>query len=124
MWRESGELKVTLIMRVDGRGQVISDIADRAKFGVVQDFVGHGVGRVFHSLPVVQHGRNSDGTRMVEGMTFTIEPMLTEGSKRTRMWDDKWTIVTADGKLSAQYEHTILITKQGHEVLTTWPQNR
>lgn len=99
-------------------------MADKAKFGVVQDFVGHGVGAHFHSLPVVQHSRNWEPANMVEGMTFTIEPMLTEGTARSRIWPDNWTAVTADGKLSAQYEHTILITRDGHEVLTTWPQNR
>jgi methionyl aminopeptidase len=99
-------------------------MADKAKFGVVQDFVGHGVGAHFHSLPVVQHSRNWEPTQMVEGMTFTIEPMLTEGTIRSRIWQDEWTAVTLDGKLSAQYEHTILITKDGHEVLTIWPQNR
>jgi methionyl aminopeptidase len=103
---------------------VIQKMADKAKFGVVKDFVGHGVGRQFHSMPFVQHNRNSDRTKMVEGMTFTIEPMLTEGTSRTRMWDDNWTVVTVDGKLSAQYEHTLLITSNGCEILTPWPENR
>ncbi|XVF15575.1 hypothetical protein REPUB_Repub09cG0166100 [Reevesia pubescens] len=87
-------------------------------YGVVRQFVGHGVGLVFHADPVVLHFRNNDGGRMVLNQTFTIEPMLTIGSINPVMWDDNWTVVTEDGSLSAQFEHTILITKDGAEILT------
>lgn len=91
------------------------------RFGVVRQFVGHGVGRVFHAAPMVLHYRNNeDQGKMQVGQTFTIEPMLTEGTTRHKMWNDKWTAVTADLKLTAQFEHTILITDKGFEVLTAY----
>ncbi|KAK9845717.1 hypothetical protein WJX81_000402 [Elliptochloris bilobata] len=99
-------------------GQVIHEMGERAKLGVVPNFVGHGVGWHFHSAPVINHVRNREPGVMVPGLTFTIEPMLVEGTTRSKTWRDDWTVVTADGKLAAQYEHTILITKGGHEVLT------
>ncbi|CAI0429849.1 unnamed protein product [Linum tenue] len=95
-----------------------SDHADRHRYGVVRTFVGHGVGRVFHADPVVLHYRNREGGRMKLNQTFTIEPMLTMGSINPVMWDDDWTVVTEDGSLSAQFEHTILITEGGAEILT------
>ncbi|WVZ73528.1 hypothetical protein U9M48_021824 [Paspalum notatum var. saurae] len=94
------------------------DHADKFKFGVVQQFVGHGVGKVFHAEPVVLHFRNNEWGRMVLNQTFTIEPMLTIGSINPVMWSDDWTAVTEDGSLSAQFEHTILITEDGPEILT------
>ncbi|DBA76456.1 TPA: Methionine aminopeptidase 1D, chloroplastic/mitochondrial [Trebouxia sp. C0005] len=99
-------------------GKVIHGIADKHKYGVVREFVGHGVGRHFHSMPTVPHCRNSEQSIMTPGQTFTIEPMLTERGVKGRMWRDNWTVVTTDGGLSAQYEHTIYITENGHEVLT------
>ena len=105
-------MKTNLVM------QVIHGIADKHKYGVVREFVGHGVGQTFHSLPTVPHCRNSESGKMTPGQTFTIEPMLTEHSIKAKMWKDQWTVVTIDGGLSAQYEHTILITKNGHEILT------
>ncbi|KAI9166126.1 hypothetical protein LWI28_026675 [Acer negundo] len=99
-------------------GKTIHDHADKYRYGVVQQFVGHGVGRVFHSDPVVLHYRNKDGGRMMLNQTFTIEPMLTIGSINPVMWNDDWTVVTQDGSLSAQFEHTILITQDGAEILT------
>ena len=98
--------------------QVIHDMADRHKVGVVRDFVGHGVGWAFHSSPIVHHTRNSERSIMKPNQTFTIEPMLVDGSTRVNMWKDKWTVVTADGSLCAQHEHTVLITDNGHEILT------
>ncbi|OAY73450.1 Methionine aminopeptidase 1D, chloroplastic/mitochondrial [Ananas comosus] len=95
-----------------------SDHADKFRFGVVRQFVGHGVGRVFHADPVVLHYRNNERGRMVLGQTFTIEPMLTMGSTNPRIWADNWTAVTEDGSLSAQFEHTILIIENGAEILT------
>ena len=103
-------------------GGEIQKVADAAGFGVVRDFVGHGVGRVFHAAPTVVHYKNRDNSgRMQVGQTFTIEPMLTEGSTRARFWSDEWTAVTADGGLSAQYEHTLMITHDGVEILTLPP---
>ncbi|XP_030499519.1 methionine aminopeptidase 1D, chloroplastic/mitochondrial isoform X1 [Cannabis sativa] len=99
-------------------GKTIHDHADKYRYGVVRQFVGHGVGRVFHADPVVLHFRNNDKGRMVLNQTFTIEPMLTMGSVNAVMWDDDWTVVTEDGSLSAQFEHTLLITENGAEILT------
>lgn len=99
-------------------GKTINDHADKFGYGVVRHFVGHGVGKVFHSAPTVLHYRNNDCGRMVVGQTFTIEPMLTMGTVEDEIWDDKWTVVTADGSLSAQFEHTLLITEKGVEILT------
>ncbi|XP_031254408.1 methionine aminopeptidase 1D, chloroplastic/mitochondrial-like [Pistacia vera] len=99
-------------------GKTIHDYADKYKYGVVRQFVGHGVGRVFHADPVILHYRNNDHGRMLLNQTFTIEPMLTIGSINPVMWNDDWTVVTEDGSLSAQFEHTILITQDGAEILT------
>jgi len=102
-------------------GATIHNIADEAKFGVVDKFVGHGVGKLFHSGPTVRHHRNNDPGVLKLGQTFTIEPMLTIGSPRDRMWKDGWTSVTADGKWTAQCEHTLLVTEDGVEILTASP---
>ncbi|XP_027154442.1 methionine aminopeptidase 1D, chloroplastic/mitochondrial isoform X2 [Coffea eugenioides] len=99
-------------------GKTIHNLADEHCYGVVEQFVGHGVGRVFHSDPVILHYRNNGRGRMLLNQTFTIEPMLTIGSINPIMWDDNWTVVTEDGSLSAQFEHTILITENGAETLT------
>jgi methionyl aminopeptidase len=86
----------------------------------VRDFVGHGIGRAFHTEPQVSHvGQYGRGPRMRPGMTFTIEPMINIGGYECEILDDDWTAVTADGSLSAQFEHTILVTETGHEVLTS-----
>lgn len=102
-------------------GATIHAIADEGKFGVVDKFVGHGVGKLFHSGPTVKHHRNNDPGVFKVGHTFTIEPMLTIGTTRDRMWKDGWTSVTADGKWTAQCEHTLLITEDGVEILTASP---
>lgn len=99
-------------------GKAINDHADKFKFGVVRQFVGHGVGRAFHADPVIIHFRNNERGRMVLGQTFTIEPMLTMGATKPVIWSDDWTAVTEDGSLSAQFEHTLLITENGAEILT------
>ncbi|XXG40559.1 hypothetical protein AAC387_Pa01g1244 [Persea americana] len=99
-------------------GKTIHDHADKFRYGVVRQFVGHGVGQVFHADPVILHYRNNDGGRMLLGQTFTIEPMLTIGSIDPIMWADNWTVVTEDKSLSAQFEHTLLITETGAEILT------
>jgi methionyl aminopeptidase len=89
---------------------------------VVRQYVGHGIGRSFHEGPQVPHFRSTgDNLRLREGMTFTIEPMINLGTWRARVLDDGWTAVTVDGKLSAQFEHTIAVTSDGCEVLTARP---
>ncbi|CAI6003266.1 unnamed protein product [Closterium sp. NIES-64] len=99
-------------------GHAIHAMADKHSYGVVRKFIGHGVGSVFHAGPAVLHYRNNEPGRMQVGQTFTIEPMFTMGGVRDVMWDDGWTAVTADGTLTAQFEHTLLITETGVEVLT------
>jgi methionyl aminopeptidase len=100
-------------------GRAIEDHAKMHKLGVVRAFVGHGIGEQFHSDIQVLHyydARNS--VVMRPGMTFTIEPMITLGTWQHKMWDDEWTAVTADGKRTAQFEHTVLVTDTGVDVLT------
>ena len=100
-------------------GEAIQRRADREGFGVVKDFCGHGIGELFHCAPNVPHyARNKAAGAMRAGMTFTIEPMVNEGSRGVKTWPDGWTAVTADGRRSAQYEHTLLVTEGGVEVLT------
>ena len=100
-------------------GRVIESYAKRFGYGVVRDFTGHGIGRDFHSGLVVPHYDDPDLPIVLEsGMTFTIEPMLTLGTIDYEIWDDGWTVVTADGRRSAQFEHTILVTDGGAEILT------
>ncbi|XP_073023603.1 methionine aminopeptidase 1B, chloroplastic-like [Primulina eburnea] len=99
-------------------GQMISEHAEKYGYGVVDRFVGHGIGKIFHSEPLIFHQRNDKPGNMVEGQTFTIEPILTLGTTDCITWPDKWTTLTADGSAAAQFEHTILITKTGPEILT------
>ncbi|KAK4773916.1 hypothetical protein SAY87_028935 [Trapa incisa] len=99
-------------------GKRISEHAEKYGYGVVERFVGHGVGTVFHSQPIIYHHRNEESGCMVEGQTFTIEPILTMGSIECVTWPDNWTTLTADGGIAAQFEHTILITRRGAEILT------
>lgn len=100
-------------------GRAIQEHAEAHGFGVVRAFVGHGIGEVFHMAPQVPHYFDARLTSRAEpGMTFTIEPMITLGAWQHDMWDDEWTAVTADGSRSAQFEHTILVTEDGVEVLT------
>ncbi|KAK3041277.1 hypothetical protein RJ639_001379, partial [Escallonia herrerae] len=96
----------------------VSEHAEKFGYGVVDRFVGHGVGTVFHSEPLIYHHRNDQPGFMVEGQTFTIEPILTLGSIKCKTWEDNWTTLTADGSPAAQFEHTILITRTGAEILT------
>ncbi len=101
-------------------GRAIQSHAEGQGFGVVRDFVGHGIGEQFHTDLQICHYYNPRLTDIIEpGMTFTIEPMITVGSWRARMWSDGWTAVTADGGRTAQFEHTILIHDDGPEILTT-----
>ena len=101
-------------------GRVIQSYAKRFGYGVVRDFTGHGIGTAFHSGLVIPHydAAPQFNTIIEPGMTFTIEPMLNLGTPDWDMWDDSWTVVTKDRKRSAQFEHTILITDSGAEILT------
>lgn len=100
-------------------GRVIESYAKRFNYGVVRDFTGHGIGTAFHSGLVVPHYDDPRADLLLEaGMTFTIEPMLTLGSIDYVIWDDRWTVVTRDLKRTAQFEHTLLVTDTGAEILT------
>ncbi len=100
-------------------GHAIQSHAERHGFSVVREFCGHGIGRLFHEDPQVLHyGKPGTGARLTPGMTFTIEPMINAGKAGIRQLADGWTIVTKDHSLSAQWEHTVLVTETGHEVLT------
>lgn len=100
-------------------GHAIQHHAERAGYSVVRDYCGHGIGRVFHEDPqVVHYGRPGTGMELVPGMTFTIEPMLNAGRCEVKLLPDGWTVVTKDHSLSAQWEHTVLVTEAGYEILT------
>jgi len=104
---------------VNAIGAAIQEHAEGHGFGVVRDFVGHGIGEQFHTGFQVPHYFSPRYAQPLEaGMVFTIEPMITMGGWRTRVWDDGWTAVTLDGRRTAQFEHTILVTDDGAEVLT------
>lgn len=116
-------------------GRAIQEHAEEKGYGVVEGFVGHGVGTEFHELPQVSHVAKLRGEHdpsqelmdceLIPGMTFTVEPMINEGTWSALVMDDGWTVVTEDRKLSAQYEHTILITEEGSpEILTLLPDNQ
>jgi methionyl aminopeptidase len=105
--------------RVSVIGRVIESYAKRFGYGVVRDFTGHGIGTAFHSGLIIPHYDESYYDDLIEiGMTFTIEPMLNLGTHEWNMWDDNWTVVTKDFKRSAQFEHTLLVTADGAEILT------
>jgi methionyl aminopeptidase len=100
-------------------GHAVQTVAEAAGFGVVRELVGHGVGQRMHEDPQVpNHGQPRRGPRLQAGMTLAIEPMITLGDYSTRLLDDKWTVVTADGSLAAHFEHTVAITKEGPRILT------
>ena len=100
-------------------GRVIESYARRFGYGVVREFTGHGIGTWFHSGLVIPHYDDLAATAVMEpGMTFTIEPMLNLGTHEWEMWDDGWTVVTKDRRRSAQFEHTVLVTDSGAEILT------
>ena len=100
-------------------GAVIEEHAHNNNFSVVRDYCGHGIGKNFHEMPQILHyGNRNTGMKLLEGMTFTIEPMINEGRYKTKVLNDGWTVVTQDRSLSAQWEHTVLVTKNGSEILT------
>ncbi len=100
-------------------GAAIQSFTENLGYSVVRDFCGHGIGQRFHTAPNILHyGQEQQGTKLIEGMFFTIEPMINLGKKDILILDDGWTAVTRDKKLSSQYEHTIGVTKTGYEVFT------
>jgi methionyl aminopeptidase len=100
-------------------GRAIESYAKRFGYGVVQEFTGHGVGSSFHTGLIIPHYDAPEFSTKIEvGMVFTVEPMLTLGTREWDLWDDDWTVTTKDKKYTAQFEHTILITQDGPEILT------
>lgn len=105
--------------RLGDIGEAIQKHAEKNRFTIVREYCGHGIGRVFHEDPQVLHyGKAGTGLVLVPGMTFTIEPMVNAGKASVKLLNDDWTVVTKDHSLSAQWEHTILVTEDGCEVLT------
>jgi methionyl aminopeptidase len=105
--------------RLGDIGHVIQSYAESKNYTIVREYCGHGIGREFHEDPqVVHYGKPGTGEPLVEGMTFTIEPMINAGKRDVKLLGDQWTVVTKDHKPSAQWEHTILVTADGFEVLT------
>ena len=120
MWR--GIEQVRPGARLGDVGHAIQTFVEARNFSVVREYCGHGIGRVYHEEPQVLHyGRPGEGLVLKEGMTFTIEPMINEGARHTRVLPDGWTVVTKDRKLSAQWEHTVAVTADGVDVLTRLP---
>jgi len=111
--------------RLGDVGHAIERHAKRAGYSIVREYCGHGIGREMHEEPQVLHfGKPGTGLVLREGMVFTIEPMVNQGRRTVRTEDDGWTVVTVDGKLSAQFEHTVAVTRDGVRVLTLRPDER
>jgi len=105
--------------RLGDIGHVIQKHAESNNFSVVREYCGHGIGKGFHEDPQVLHyGKAGTGIELAEGMIFTIEPMINAGKRHVKLLSDNWTVVTKDHSASAQWEHTILVTRDGHDVLT------
>lgn len=120
---ELGIAQVKHDARIGDIGAAIQEFAEGRGCSVVRDYVGHGVGREFHMKPQIPHfGTRGKGDRVKAGMVFTIEPMINVGDYEGEVLDDDWTVVTRDRSLSAQFEHTILVTRSGCEVLTSRPE--
>jgi methionyl aminopeptidase len=116
---ELGIAEVKAGKRIGDIGAAIQEYAESQGCSVVRDYVGHGIGREFHTAPQVPHyGKRDTGKRLKSGMVFTIEPMINLGDFACEVLDDDWTVITADRSLSAQFEHTVLVTDSGCEVLT------
>jgi methionyl aminopeptidase len=120
LWRGIREVKPGA--RIGDIGAAIQEYAEAQGFSVVRDFVGHGVHRIFHAAPQVPHyGVRGKGKKLRPGMVFTIEPMINVGTYEVEVLADGWTAVTTDRKLTAQFEHTVAVTREGVEVLTLSP---
>ena len=106
-------------------GYAVQSFTEEHGCSIVREYCGHGIGRIFHEDPQVLHyGRQGTGLELREGMTFTIEPMVNAGERQVRLLPDGWTVVTRDHSLSAQWEHTVLVTADGFEVLTLGATDR
>jgi methionyl aminopeptidase len=117
MW--AGIYQVRPGARLGDIGHAIQQRAEAAGYSVVREYCGHGIGRQMHEEPqVLHHGKPGTGVTLVEGMVFTIEPMINQGDHQVKTLKDGWTVVTRDKKLSAQWEHTVAVTSSGYEVLT------
>jgi methionyl aminopeptidase len=104
-------------------GETIQTYVEKKGFSVVRDFCGHGIGKKFHDSPNVLHyGKKGEGIKLETGMMFTVEPMINEGIYNTKLLNDGWTAVTKDKSLSAQFEHTVGVTKDGFEIFTKSPK--
>jgi methionyl aminopeptidase len=111
--------------RLGDIGHAIERHAQRSGYSVVREYCGHGIGREMHEAPQVLHwGKPNTGMLLKEGMVFTIEPMINQGGHPVETEDDGWTVVTIDGKLSAQFEHTVAVTRDGVRVLTLRPEEK
>ncbi len=118
----AGILAVRPGARLGDVGHAIQTVAHREGFSVVREYCGHGIGQVYHDEPQVLHfGRPGEGLKLEPGMIFTIEPMINAGKAEIKHLPDGWTVVTKDHSLSAQWEHTVVVTESGFEVLTHWP---
>jgi methionyl aminopeptidase len=123
MWR--GIEVVRPGARLGDVGHAIQQFVERENFSVVREYCGHGIGRIYHEDPQVLHyGEPGTGLELKTGMTFTIEPMVNAGKRHVRLLPDGWTVITKDHSLSAQWEHTVLVTPKGYEVLTLGARGR
>ena len=110
-------------VRIGAIGHAIQSFAEAQRFSVVRDFCGHGIGRIFHDAPSILHfGEPDEGPELRPGMFFTVEPMINAGRWEVKILNDGWTAVTKDRSLSAQFEHTIGVTQDGHEIFTLSPK--
>lgn len=117
LWAGINEIKPGA--RIGNIGAAISHLAHKNRFSVVEEYCGHGIGREFHEEPQILHfSKWNTGIELRPGMVFTVEPMINMGRKGCKVLEDKWTVLTIDGKLSAQFEHTVLVTEKGYEVMT------
>jgi methionyl aminopeptidase len=123
MWR--GIRMIGPGTRLGDLGHEIQSFVEEQRFSVVREYCGHGIGRVFHEDPQVLHyGKPGTGMELVPGMTITVEPMVNAGKRDVKLLSDGWTVVTKDHSLSAQWEHTVLVTDRGYEVLTLGAADR
>jgi methionyl aminopeptidase len=111
--------------RLGDIGHIIQQHVEKNQCSVVREYCGHGIGRVFHEDPQVLHyGQPNTGLVLEEGMAFTVEPMVNAGKRNVKLLPDGWTVITKDRSLSAQWEHTLLVTATGHEILTLGASDR
>ncbi len=123
--RDAGIATIRDGARLGDIGAAVAELAEHLGCSVVREYGGHGIGRRMHMEPHVPHfGRRGSGLRLRAGMVLTVEPLINLGAPGVRTLEDGWTVVTADGRLSAQFEHTVLVTREGAETLTSAPHGR